>query len=110
MGITYTNSTNPVFAKAKANPRIPLPMIALLKLNTDIPIDVVPGLCGKVIHAINDPINYYINKISHIEINSALIHNNTQGFYFLIYPIKLKWLEYGKNKYTLGLRSSHCPF
>lgn len=36
-----------MLAKAKARPNIPLPMIALLRLKTDIPKDVVPGLCKK---------------------------------------------------------------
>ena len=31
-------------AKAKARPKIPLPMMALLRLKTDIPREVVPGI------------------------------------------------------------------
>lgn len=31
-------------AKAKARPKIPLPIIALLRLKTDIPSEVVPGI------------------------------------------------------------------
>lgn len=29
------------------SPKMPLPMMALLKLNVDIPKDVVPGCCWK---------------------------------------------------------------
>lgn len=36
----------PVLAMAKASPRMPLPMMALLRLNTDIPNDVFPSNCG----------------------------------------------------------------
>ena len=34
-------------AKAKARPKIPLPMMALLRLNEDIPKEVIPGCLGK---------------------------------------------------------------
>lgn len=44
---TYVNSTMPVFAMAKDSPRMPLPMMALLKLKTDIPKEVCPGCCMK---------------------------------------------------------------
>lgn len=36
----------PVLAMAKASPRMPLPMMALLRLNTDTPNDVFPSNCG----------------------------------------------------------------
>lgn len=41
---TYRKRRIPVLAKAKARPKIPLPIIALLRLNTDIPREVVPGI------------------------------------------------------------------
>lgn len=40
---THRNSRMPVLARAKARPRIPLPMMALLRLKEDIPKGVVPG-------------------------------------------------------------------
>lgn len=43
---TYVKSTMPVFAMAKDRPRMPLPMMALLKLKTDIPKEVWPGCCS----------------------------------------------------------------
>lgn len=42
---TYRKRRIPVLAKAKARPKIPLPIIALLRLKTDIPNEVVPGIC-----------------------------------------------------------------
>lgn len=33
-----------MLANAKARPRMPLPMMALLRLKTDIPREVVPGI------------------------------------------------------------------
>lgn len=44
---TYTKRAIPVFAMAKERPRMPLPTMALLRLNTDIPKEVVPGCWGK---------------------------------------------------------------
>lgn len=41
---TYRKRRIPVLAKAKARPKIPLPIIALLRLKTDIPNEVVPGI------------------------------------------------------------------
>lgn len=41
---TYRKRRIPVLAKAKARPKIPLPIIALLRLKTDIPSEVVPGI------------------------------------------------------------------
>lgn len=41
---TYKKRRIPVLAKAKARPKIPLPIIALLRLKTDIPREVVPGI------------------------------------------------------------------
>lgn len=41
---TYRKSRIPVFARAKASPKIPLPMMALLRLKTDMPKEVVPGI------------------------------------------------------------------
>lgn len=41
---TYRKRRIPVLAKAKARPKIPLPIIALLRLKTDIPREVVPGI------------------------------------------------------------------
>lgn len=43
---TYRKRMMPVLAMAKASPRMPLPMMALLRLNTDIPNDVFPSNCG----------------------------------------------------------------
>lgn len=43
---TYRKRIIPVLAKAKARPKIPLPMIALLRLKMDIPMEVVPGIWG----------------------------------------------------------------
>lgn len=40
---TYKNRTTPVLAMAYASPRIPLPMIALPRLKTDIPNEVFPS-------------------------------------------------------------------
>lgn len=37
----------PVLDIAKANPRIPLPIMALLRLKTDMPNDVFPSNCNK---------------------------------------------------------------
>lgn len=37
----------PVLDMAYASPRIPLPMIALLRLNTDIPNEVFPSNCQR---------------------------------------------------------------
>lgn len=37
---THMKSTMPVLAMAKDRPRIPLPMMALLRLKTDIPKEV----------------------------------------------------------------------
>lgn len=44
---TYTKRAIPVLAMAKERPRMPLPTIALLRLNTDIPKEVVPGCWEK---------------------------------------------------------------
>lgn len=44
---TYVKSTMPVFAMAKDKPRMPLPIMALLKLKTDIPKEVWPGCCSE---------------------------------------------------------------
>lgn len=44
---TYLKSTMPVLAMAKDKPRIPLPMMALLRLKTDIPKEVWPGCCSE---------------------------------------------------------------
>lgn len=44
---TYVKSTMPVLAMAKDKPRMPLPMMALLKLKTDIPKEVWPGCCSE---------------------------------------------------------------
>lgn len=41
---TYKKRRIPVLANAKARPRMPLPMMALLRLKTDIPREVVPGI------------------------------------------------------------------
>lgn len=41
---THRKSRIPVFARAKASPKIPLPMMALLRLKTDMPKEVVPGI------------------------------------------------------------------
>jgi len=41
---TYEKRTIPVLANAKARPKMPLPMMALLRLKTDIPKEVVPGI------------------------------------------------------------------
>lgn len=41
--MTYKNRMTPVLAIAYASPRIPLPMIAFPKLNTDIPNEVFPS-------------------------------------------------------------------
>lgn len=40
---THTNSAMPVLAMAYDKPSIPLPMMALPRLNTDIPNEAVPG-------------------------------------------------------------------
>lgn len=45
MLMTYVKSRIPVLANAKARPNIPLPIMALLRLKTDIPNEVVPGIC-----------------------------------------------------------------
>lgn len=47
MWITYKNRTTPALAMAYASPRIPLPMIALPKLKTDIPNEVFPSNCDR---------------------------------------------------------------
>lgn len=44
---TYVKSTMPVFAIAYDRPRMPLPMMALLRLKTDIPKEVWPGCCSE---------------------------------------------------------------
>ena len=41
---THRKSRIPVFARAKASPKIPLPIMALLRLKTDMPKEVVPGI------------------------------------------------------------------
>lgn len=41
---THRNRRIPVLARAKASPRIPLPIMALLRLKTDMPREVVPGI------------------------------------------------------------------
>lgn len=46
---TYRKRRTPVFAIAYANPRMPLPMMALLKLKTDIPNVVFPSNCEEII-------------------------------------------------------------
>lgn len=45
---THIKRTIPVLDIAKANPRIPLPMIALLRLKTDMPNEVFPSNCKRV--------------------------------------------------------------
>lgn len=42
---THRKSRMPVLAMAYARPRMPLPMMALLRLNTDIPNEVFPSNC-----------------------------------------------------------------
>lgn len=42
---TYRKRRMPVLAIAYASPRIPLPMMALLRLKTDIPKEVFPSNC-----------------------------------------------------------------
>lgn len=42
---TYKNKTTPVLAMAYASPRIPLPIIALPRLKTDMPNEVLPSNC-----------------------------------------------------------------
>lgn len=44
---THMKSTMPVLAMAKDKPRMPLPMMALLRLKTDIPKEVWPGCCSE---------------------------------------------------------------
>lgn len=46
-GGTHMKSTMPVLAMAKDRPRMPLPMMALLRLKTDIPKEVWPGCCSE---------------------------------------------------------------
>jgi hypothetical protein len=41
--VTHRKRTIPVLDIAYANPRIPLPMMALLRLKMDIPNDVLPS-------------------------------------------------------------------
>lgn len=41
---THRKRRIPVFARAKASPKIPLPIMALLRLKTDMPNEVVPGI------------------------------------------------------------------
>lgn len=43
---THRKRMMPVLDIAKANPRIPLPMMALLRLKTDIPNEVFPSNCN----------------------------------------------------------------
>lgn len=45
-GTTHRKRTMPVLAMAYASPRMPLPMMALLRLKTDIPNDVLPSNCA----------------------------------------------------------------
>lgn len=40
---TYRKRTTPVLAMAYASPRMPLPMMALPKLKTDMPNEVLPS-------------------------------------------------------------------
>lgn len=44
--LTYVNRTMPVLAMAYDRPRMPLPMMALLRLKTDMPKEAWPGCCS----------------------------------------------------------------
>lgn len=44
---THRNRMIPVLDIAKANPRIPLPIMALLRLKTDMPNEVFPSNCSE---------------------------------------------------------------
>lgn len=44
---THRKRTMPVFDMAYDRPRMPLPMMALLRLKTDIPKEVLPSNCKR---------------------------------------------------------------
>lgn len=66
---THIKRTIPVLDIAKANPRIPLPMMALLRLKTDMPNEVLPSNCRRVrhktknVHVGNDGFTPHIPKV-----------------------------------------------
>jgi len=68
---TYRKRRIPVLAKAKARPKIPLPIIALLRLKTDIPSEVVPGIWRSKDRHVS-------NSLEHSrEINASYTSNST---------------------------------
>lgn len=55
----------PVFDMAKANPRIPLPIMALLRLKMDMPNEVFPSNCRESTTEDVTQINHFMNQKFH---------------------------------------------
>ncbi len=72
----------PVLDIAKANPRIPLPIMALLRLKMDIPNEVFPTNCSEGTTEDGTQTDQYMNSISCIYCISFLLQklNLTSAF------------------------------
>lgn len=63
---THKKRMIPVLDIAKANPRIPLPIMALLRLKTDMPNEVFPSNCNESTREDVTQTNQFMNYKSNI--------------------------------------------